>query len=209
MPAAFPLPPPPDRAPAIPDPPRFDLWPEALRSAERLRGSLVPCGPGLRGAGWPETPRVRIAALAPWLEHGAVAAHLTAAWVWGAARTPGRQLQVTTRARQRRRQADTEWLRVYEFRYSEAETHRFGAFDVTTPLRTVTDMLYAARPFGIVERVACRLLCREIEGGAATVLAELQDRRRPYRLHALRRFAELGAAALNAAPNAPNGAEGG
>lgn len=171
-----------------PDPPRFDLWPPALRSAELLRGSLVRCGPGLRGVGWPETPRVRLAALAPWLAHGEVATHLTAAWVWGAAHRPGRPLQVTVRAKRRRRRPDTEWLRVYELRYAEEDTHRFGDFQVTTPLRTTLDLLYA-EGFGRSERVACRLLSRAVDGGASSVLAELRARRRPHRRAALERFA--------------------
>ena len=94
---ASPAPPPPTTpVGGLPDPPRFDLWPEALRSAELRRGTLVACGPGVRGVGWPDSPRVRLAALAPWLSGGRVAAFRTAAWVWGAAREPGRPLRVTT-----------------------------------------------------------------------------------------------------------------
>lgn len=180
-------------APLVAHPPRFDLWPEALRSAERLRGSLVPCGPGVRGIGWPETPRVRTAALAPWLGGGRIATHLTAAWVWGAARSPGRPLQVTARSGRRSYGVDSEWLRVYELRYTEADTHRFGEFGVTTPLRTVIDMLHGDAPFTAVERIACRLLCCGwVEGGTATIASSLHAHQRPRRRLAFARLSSLG-----------------
>ena len=174
-----------------PSPPRFDLWPEALRSAELLRGSLVRCGPGVRGAGWPETPRVRLAALAPWLEHGNVATHLTAAWVWGAARRPGPRIEVSVRIGGRRRAPNSEWLRIYELRYAETDIHRFGDFGVTTPLRTVLDVLHRDAALATAERVACRLLVSLIEGGPATVLKRLTEHRRPGRRMALERLSRL------------------
>lgn len=172
------------------EPPRLDLWPETLQSAERLRGTLVPCGPGFRGVGWPETPRVRLTALAPWLTGGRVATHLTAAWVWGAARSPGRTLQVTARAHQRRDAQNTEWLRIYELRYTEADTRRFGEFSVTTPLRTVLDLLYDD-DFRRVERIAGRLLLPLIVDGRAAITAHLDAHQRPRRQLARQRLAAL------------------
>lgn len=163
----------------------------ALRSAERLNGTLVPCGPGWRGVGWPETPRVRLAALSEWLDDTLVASHLTAAWVWGAARSPGPQVQLSTRVG-RRKPADVgAGIRVYELRYSEADTVRLGRYSVSAPSRTVLDLLYTPDAFTRVCRVACRLLLSRIDGGAAAIARHLQEHRRPHRLLAERRLVGL------------------
>ncbi len=172
----------------MPSPPRFDLWPEALRSAERLRGTLVPCGPGLRGVGWPETPRVRLAALAPWLADGRIAVYLTAAWVWGAARGPGHPLRVSTRPGSRNTTVVPSGTRVHELRLSPSECARFGGFSVTTPLRTATDLLYDDERFGTRQRVAVRLLLPLIDGGIDALRAHLSERTRPKRPRALARL---------------------
>ncbi len=94
--------------------PRWDRWPEAVRSAELRAGSLVRCGPGYRPVGWPETPRVRAAALAPWLGAGRTAVLGTAAWIWGAAREPGSPLEIATEARAELRAEHGQRVRLRE-----------------------------------------------------------------------------------------------
>lgn len=178
----------PSTLPEAPSPPRYDLWPEALRSAERLRGTLVPCGPGLRGVGWPETPRVRLAAIAPWLGGGRIAVYLTAAWVWGAARNPGHPLRVSTTHGGRATTVAQAMPRVHQLRLSPAECSRFGDFSVTTPLRTATDLLYDDERFGTSHRVAVRLLLPLIDGGRDALQAHLYERVRPKRSRALDRL---------------------
>lgn len=174
-----------------PIPPRYDLWPPALRSAEVLRGSLVACGPGVRGVGWPETPTVRAAALAHWLEGGRVATHLTAAWIWGASHSPGRPLQVTVRSGSRRRVHNTDWLRVYEMRHTDADIQHFGDYAVMTPFRTVLDLLYEDAPFTLTARVASRLLIRFVDGGVNAVLSHIDTHKRPRKRVARERLALL------------------
>lgn len=175
----------------LPDPPRFDLWPEALRSAERLRGVLVPCGPGLRGVGWPETPRVRLAALAPWLAHRELPAFITAAWVWGAARDPGWPLRITMPPRSRTRVLGSPQVRVHELVLGPGDSQAFGPFSVTTPLRTAVDLIHDPAPMGVGEAVAVRLLLPLIPGGAAELVARIESTRRPHRSLALARLAQL------------------
>lgn len=172
----------------LPDPPRFDLWPEALRSAEQIRGTLVPCGPGLRGVGWPDSPRVRLAALAPWLMHGRIPAYLSAAWIWGASRGPGRPLRVSMPARTRSTESGSTQIRVQELSLTDTDLSHFGPFTVTSPLRTATDLLFDATPFSVTELVALRLLFPLIEGGAAAVHSQILATRRPNRRRALSRL---------------------
>ncbi|CAG7595955.1 hypothetical protein ACFPZL_05565 [Leucobacter soli] len=191
MPAARVATAPPARVKDPPNPPRYDLWPAALRSAGRLHGLLVPCGPGFRGIGWPETPRVRTAALAEFLSPDLAATHLTAAWVWGAAKDPGEPLRFSTRDRRRNLRRETPQIRISELRLAPGDMHELGAFAVTTPLRTLLDLLYADTGFGKRERVACRLLALQIPGGWATARERVEARRRPYRTVARERLAAL------------------
>lgn len=151
----------------------------------------MQCGPGLRAIGWPETPRVRLAALAQWLEGNRVATHLSAAWVWGAARSPGSKIQVATRVGRRGITANNDHLRVYELRYTKADTHTFGHFRVSTPLRTIIDLLYEPTGLDLTERVACRLLMRTLSQGAEEVHTYLDAHPRPYRNRARERFLAL------------------
>lgn len=176
---------------ARPDPPRYDLWPEAMRSAWRLSGALVPCGPGVRGLGWPETPRVRLTAIAAWLRGGRIASHLTAAWVWGAARDPGYPLQVSQLPGRRRPPEAVPGLRIYDLRGAGPESHDFGGLAVTTPPRTVLDLLYDPSGFGAREAIACRLLLRLTEDGGAEISRRIETHRRPHARLARERFAAL------------------
>lgn len=175
----------------LPDPPRYDLWPATVRSAGRLHGTLVPCGPGVRGIGWPETPRVRAGALAGTLTRGQTATRMTAAWLWGAARDPGRPLSAHTRAGDWRSRADSVTVRTSEFRFAPGDVVQLGPCRVSTPARTILDLLYAPAPFGTAERVACRLLAHRVTGGLAAIQEHLHTHRRPYRREAVTRLASI------------------
>lgn len=176
--------------------PRYDRWPVALRAAERLRGTLVPCGPGLRGIGWPDTPRVRLAALGGWLGQRRVATLTTAAWVWGAAREPGDPLRLSTARRGRHTDAPSREIRVQELCLSPVDVTALGGFAVTTPLRTAADLLHDPEGFDRAHEVAVRLLGAQIEGGLPALAARLADHRRPHRrlaIDRLRRVRGVGA----------------
>lgn len=172
------------------DPPKFEEWPVAQRSAAILHGALLRCGPGVRGIGWPDDPRIRAAALTGLLR-GRIATGLTAAWVWGTARQPGQPLQANSRFGSRDPFADTEFLRVREHRYAETEVTALGRCTVTTRQRTILDLLYTPEPFGRVEQVACRLLGMRVDGGLVRVAEHLHTHRRPYRRRALERLGSI------------------
>lgn len=179
-----------------PRPPRYDRLPVAVQHSLRLRGALVSCGPGLRGVGWPETPSVRLIALAPWLEHDSIASHLTAAWVWGAARAPGSPLHLTLRAGRRAPVHDTPQVRFHEQPVQENEKRCFGQLAVTSPLRTLVDLLYAPSPHSREEQVACRLLYSRRSAIDHAALLKLRDHRRPHSVLARGRIETLMAQTL-------------
>lgn len=134
---------------------------------------------------------MRLAALAGYLGADLIASHLTAAWVWGAARTTGDPLQAATRLGRRGPAAGHASVRVHELRYTEADLTRFGPFGVSRPLRTALDLLHDPSGAGRREVVACRLLFRLIDGGRDAVEEQVRASRRPYRRLAHERFAKL------------------
>ncbi|MBL3698084.1 type IV toxin-antitoxin system AbiEi family antitoxin [Leucobacter luti] len=171
--------------------PRVDTWPAAVRSAELTRGTLVRCGPGVRLVGWPETPRTRLAALAPWLASGHVAVLRTAAWVWGATRSPGRPLEVSALRHRGAHSMRATEVRVHEYRLSAAEVARFGQFATTGPLRTVADLLRLSAEFTPAHRIACRLLLVAHGLSRAAVLEALAAGPAPQRRRARERLRTL------------------
>lgn len=177
-------------APLKPALPRFDHWPEAVQFAEHLRGTLVRCGPGFRGAGWPDTPRVRAAALGAWLTPDRIAVRMTAAWVWGACREPGRPLEFSTVGRRRPTHRGTAPdIVLHQFAYAEPELQRLDeGLVVTTPEQTACDLLRVPGPFPLSHRVAVRLLGCMSEGGIETIRERIASGRPQYRATALARL---------------------
>ena len=171
-------------------PPRIDRWPVAVRSAELLRGTLARCGPGHRLVGWPESPGVRLQALAPWGSEARIAVLDTAAWAWGALRDPGSVLDFGTGGG-RAGGSRAPMTRIHEFTHPEDEIVDFGGFRVTTRVRTVTDLLRHAEQFTRQHRVACRLLLLSAEQGRAELRDRIAHGRRQYRATALRRLDAL------------------
>lgn len=161
-----------------------------MQHAMRLRGALLQCGPGLRGAGWPDDARVRLSALAPWLEGEVAASHMTAAWVWGAAEAPPAPLCVAAHAGQHGGFHDGR-VRRYELRFSPNDTVRLGNFLVTTPLRTILDMLYEPNRFTENEQHACKRLLDSHEDHTEALQARLAQHKRPHRRLARQRLSEI------------------
>lgn len=164
-----------------PPPPRYDLWPQAVRESWRLHGALIACGPGFRGVGWPETPTVRLAALAYALDERRIVTHRSAAWVWGATRRAPEPLELSMRPGVRRPLTIPSNVLMREMRGSDADAVQLGEFSVTTPLRTVIDLLYRVEGFEKRDRIACRLLVQLIENGKDRIETHLREQRRPYR----------------------------
>lgn len=160
-------------------PPRYDLWPESVQHAMRLRGALIPCGPGMRGAAWPDTPRVRLAAIGFRLDRSLVAAYLTAAWVWGAATDPGSPLSVAAAAGSARAPV-APGTRRYELRFAPGDISELGEFGVTSPTRTLLDLLHRPILFDESTRDACSNLLELIPHATEHTIHEVNRRRRPH-----------------------------
>lgn len=171
-------------------PPRYDLWPVPVQHAMRLRGALISCGPGVRGAAWPDSPKVRLAALATHLDDGFVAARLTAAWVWQASAHPGTPL-IFAAAAGRARKPTKPGSRRYECRFAAGDTVKLGEFGVTSPRRTLIDLLHQPLPFDSSVSKVCRNLLHMIPDTIDQFAFEVGHARRPYVRLARTRLREL------------------
>ncbi|UBH05969.1 hypothetical protein K8P10_001480 [Leucobacter sp. Psy1] len=176
----------------LPDPPALDRLPPTIVHAALMRGDLVRCGPGVRPVGWPDSPRVRAHALSGRLTHGRIASHLTAAWVWGAARRTGPALYATVPDRRRREPTRDAGLTLTHRPCPERDRVRFGAIAVTTPRRTLIDLIHDAATdgepeFPLPSLIACRVLAAGIPGGVRTIP---DHELRSGRSTSLRRIAE-------------------
>lgn len=172
-------------------PPSVDHWPAAVRSAEILAGSLLRCGPGVRPCGWPETPRVRLASLAHRLEKDRTAIGRTAAWVWGARHDHGPTIDVATAPGHRAITGETFALRLREICLQTEDRAFLGDYAVTTPLRTLFDLLHQPQAFTTVDVVCCRLLAMRIPDGIDTLRELLNERRHAFRVRARERVSAI------------------
>lgn len=170
--------------------PTIGDWPLAVRSAEALRGTLVRCGPGLRLAAWPESSRVRAAALDPWFTEHRVAVKMSAAWVWGAAHHPGRPLRFGTLGGRRAGRTATAMLTLQQLRLAPSDVVYCDAYAVTAPLRTVVDLLRSPEPFELEHRVACRLLLTHVPEGRPNLESRILEGPSTYRRIALERLSQ-------------------
>lgn len=162
-----------------------------VRSAERLHGTLVPCGPGMRPVAWPESPRVRLQALAEICPPQLVITLGTAAWVWGAARTAPLPLDVACGVHGASSSRFNTLLSLRNLVFRPSDVQDFGVFSVTSPERTVTDLLRLRERFHSSDRAVCRLLIRLVPGGLQAIRAQLGERASPHSRRALQRLAAL------------------
>ena len=81
---------------------------------------------------------------------------------------------------------------MHEFQLAPGDVLLFGEFAVTSPARTVFDLLRSPDDFDLASRVACRLLFARHAGLSEAVRERLVDGGRPYRALALARLETCG-----------------
>lgn len=181
-------------------PPKINHLPRAVLSAECLRGNLVRCGPGYRHISWQECPAVRLYAIGDRIGHKTTASGKTAAWVWGAMESDGVHVHANVLPSVRF-PSETNNVELSFCRLQKTDVVSIGEYFVTTPLRTLLDLLYFEDPITPELLTACKTLLTLIPGGAKTVRIQLQNKRHPKRSAAMLSFAEL--LGLNPEPAAP------
>lgn len=174
-------------------PPDVTRLSPTVMSAELLRGTVVRCGPGLRGVGWPEDPRVRSFALRGLIDpsEDLVAVLTTAAWVWGACESPHPRQTFSTMHGARYLRMPASGIRVHEFLIAERDVVVLGPATVTSPLRTLYDLLYLDdQTYEDTGFEAARSLC-EMWHPQRSFLGSFHARNRPHSVRAHDRYDEI------------------
>lgn len=151
---------------------------------------MVRCGPGVRLVSWPETPTVRATAIGDDFTPARVAALLTAAWIWGVTREPNEQLEFVVLRGRTHDLRQFSAVALHQYQLDQADISRLGPFSVTSPKRTLYDLL-RGHSFDRKHRVACRLLLARLERGRSALAAEFPLRHKPYETRMRRRLASL------------------
>lgn len=161
------------------------------------------CGPGVRGVGWPDAPHTRAVTLLGFTnlvhERSArlCATGVTAAWIWGASWHSDHPIEFSTLHGKRFLSASPRSARVREYNITEQHVRPIAGVLVTTPSRTLYDLLYLDadeyESHGLVaarELIEARLL-PHTQMGLAHLTVSFHSRNRPYRVRADARLAEL------------------
>lgn len=173
-------------------PPNYFLLPKTVLNAEKLLGTIVVCGPGYRGIGWPDTPLVRAHAANHKNPARLVLVLETAAFVWGWNWLKDQVVELSTLNGKRHLDPPPLDTVIYEFSIAAAQTVQFAGVMVTDPLRTFYDLLYMPEArFESNGRFAALYLKRKFEISITEVLHELNKNRRPYRNRAYDRAREI------------------
>lgn len=174
-------------------PPRFDQLPQSVISGQLWHGTLVRCGPGVRGKGWPETPMVRAQALHFLMnKYPLVAVLHTAAWVWGYQWLEDIPAALSTVKAKRFLHQSPLGCRVYELNVLDDHYFEMGEVFVTTPERTIYDYLYLPQE-EIREDLtaAMAFLLHRVTMKDEELVRAFHGRNRPYRSRALERLSML------------------
>ncbi|MCS3842556.1 type IV toxin-antitoxin system AbiEi family antitoxin [Microbacterium sp. AK031] len=109
--------------------------------AARLDGLLVEVGEGYMPADLPEDAGARAAAVSPILSPGYAASGPTAAWVHGVGDTPPARHHTQRAVDHRPRISQRSDVIAHEGRVPPSDLVVIGVIPVTTPLRTLTDLV--------------------------------------------------------------------
>ncbi|MDQ0645514.1 type IV toxin-antitoxin system AbiEi family antitoxin [Microbacterium murale] len=158
--------------------------------AARLDGLLVEVGEGYMPVDLPEDAGARAAALIPILSPGFAASGPTAAWVHGIGDAPPLRHHIQRAVDHRPRVHPRQNLIMHEGRVPPSDLLLVGAVPVTTPLRTLTDLVLTSGRYdecaawmrsmatacpSLVPRVQSLLVARSRLPGKRAALAALAE----------------------------------
>ena len=164
-------------------------------------------GPGVRPVSWPDTAKARCAALGGLLTDRYAAAEQTAAWIWGASRSPGRTVRLITL--RSRAPAQFEHLElgglaeISQFRLRDGDIAEIDAYSVTSRSRTVYDLLRSPEPLTQARLVAARLLMLTDPGIAAETAERASGASPGERTRVAQRLPATGATGTPGTPGTP------
>ena len=113
-------------------------------SAARIDGLLVEVGEGYMPADLPEDAAARATSLSPILVPGFAVCGPSAAWVQGAGDAPPSRHHLQRVSERRPRVTSADHVVIHERRIDSAEVMLIDGIAVTTPVRTLTDLVLGA-----------------------------------------------------------------
>lgn len=183
----------------------IDIPAPELRAA-RLDGEVFAVGDCFAPVDEIEQPRHRAAAVHAGLSPRLIAEQLSAAWVWGALDSPPLHHQFCVATGARVSHSPGRWITVREVVIAPAEVVALGPALVTSPERTVMDLVRFAGRFGADE---ARAVTRLVDGARLSLddaVRSISSRRNlPNKRRAIARLQLCARAALPLAE--PLGAE--
>ncbi|WP_175986264.1 type IV toxin-antitoxin system AbiEi family antitoxin [Microbacterium tenebrionis] len=115
-------------------------------SAARIDGVLIEVGEGYMPPDVPEDAAARAASLRPVLAEGYALCGPTAAWVHGVGDAPPACHHLQRIVERRQRVARERTVILHERRIEASDIQRLGGVPVTTPARTLTDLVLGSDP---------------------------------------------------------------
>lgn len=171
---------------------RLHDLPLAIQSVERMAGSVVPLGATV----WPvigaDTLHARLVAAQPNYQSGVIFQGLTAAWIWGARRESPIRLEYAVHHKHRVQISSRDPFVRREMTFLTEDISQIQGRMITSPLRTIFDLLQLPEPVFNHERVTLRLLFLIGSVSRAQVLGRLKmSPRTPHSREMRKRLAEL------------------
>jgi len=162
-------------------------------SSARLDGLVFEISAGYMPADIPEGRSARLTALRQVIPPGFAASGSTAAWVHGAGDAPPMQHHIQRTVDHRPRTKTAYNVVVHESQLADGDLVRIADQSVTTPLRTLTDLVLGADRYPQY-LIWMRRLASEMPELVSAVRGQLTDRERlPGRRAALSRLEQLSA----------------
>jgi hypothetical protein len=145
----------------------------SVLSAEKLSGNVVALGVFYSPLITSQSQKSRLLCALQPQQHGVVFSGETAAWIWGALRNPPAKMEYSVRAERRVsiRAGAPHTKRERQFRAGDVS--QIDGFEVTSPLRTVFDLLQTPECATLEVRVACRLLLLSRSNARQVLLEQL------------------------------------
>lgn len=143
-------------------------------TAARLDGDVVEIGEGFIPADAVETAELRAASLGPLLASGLALTHASAAWVHGALDHAPSRHSVQRSSVQRRNAVIDARLHYRDLRVPPGELQLIGGIPVTTPQRTLSDLVREDLAAGRPVASAAHAMTSAFPGIAAQTVAALE-----------------------------------
>ena len=143
-------------------------------TAARLDGDVVDVGEGFIPADAVETAELRAASLRPLLGSGLALTHASAAWVHGALGEPPARHSVQRSSERRRNAVIDARLHYRDLRVPPDEVQLIGGIPVTTPPRTLSDLVREDITAGRPVAAAAHAMAAAFPGLAASAVAALE-----------------------------------